>query len=178
MQSKNKALRYIFLLMFFAFIFPYAFTEELSIKLEDITLHGTLSSPLSSQKTLCIIVPGSGPTDRDGNNAYGLQSNCYKMLAKSLNDSGFATFCYDKRGVGKSISTTLKEEDIVFKTGVEDIKSIIRHFRSSNRFDKIFLLGHSEGSLISYFKIEPREEIASLRIPILVLETLINSNAN
>lgn len=147
MQSKNKVLRYVVLLAFF--IFSYAFTEELSIKLKDIVLYGTLSFPVSSEKTLCIIVPGSGPTDRDGNNIYGLRCDCYKMLAQSLNESGFATFCYDKRGVGKSISATLKEEDIVFQTGVEDLKSIIKHFRSSNRFQKIFLLGHSEGSLIS-----------------------------
>jgi hypothetical protein len=44
-----------------------------------------------------IIVPGSGPTDRDGNSRADLRTDSYKLLAKGLATAGISTLRIDKR---------------------------------------------------------------------------------
>src|SRR5262245_28003678 len=46
-------------------------------------LHGTLISP-KKRAPVVLIVPGSGPTDRDGNNPMGVGAQSYKLLAEAL----------------------------------------------------------------------------------------------
>ena len=48
-----------------------------------------------------LIVPGSGPVDRDSNHAK-LPIGVTRELAEALAGTGFATLRYDKRGVGES----------------------------------------------------------------------------
>ena len=69
-----------------------------------IKLYGTLLSKNNGQK-LAIIIAGSGPTDRNGNNPMGVAANSYKMIAEELAAQNIATFRYDKRGIGKSVVT-------------------------------------------------------------------------
>ena len=64
-------------------------------------IYGTLLSKNNHQK-LVIIIAGSGPTDRNGNNPLGDEANSYKLLAHSLDSQNIATFRFDKRGVAKS----------------------------------------------------------------------------
>ena len=142
-----KKTSFIFSLIFFV---ANIFAQEIIITGDGVDLFGTLTMPNSEDvKTICVIVPGSGPTDRDGNSALGLQADTYKQLAEALSEKGIAGFRYDKRGVGKSIVEGLKEEDILFETNIQDLKSIIRNLKGMNKFEKIFLIGHSEGSLVS-----------------------------
>ncbi len=138
----------IFSLIFFAIILFYA--QEITITAEGVDLFGTLTIPKTENaKTICVIVPGSGPTDRDGNSVAGIKTDAYKLLAEALSENGIASFRYDKRGVGKSVVEGLKEEDMVFKTNIQDLKSIVNNLKGMNKFEKIFLIGHSEGSLVS-----------------------------
>lgn len=142
-----KKILFIFSLIFFA-ISIYA--QEIMIGAENVDLYGTLTMPEGENvKVICVIVPGSGPTDRDGNNQFGLKTDTYKLLAEALNENGIATFCYDKRGAGKSVVEGLKEEDMLFETNIKDLNSIINNLKGMNKFEKIFLIGHSEGSLVS-----------------------------
>ena len=146
-MSNFKRILLIFSLLFFAFSI---YAQEIIIGAEGVDLYGTLTMPEEEDvKTICVIVPGSGPTDRDGNNVYGIQTNAYRLLAEALAEKGIASFRYDKRGAGKSVVENLKEEEMVFETNVKDLKSIINNLRGMNKFEKIFLIGHSEGSLVS-----------------------------
>ena len=146
-MSNFKRILLIFSLIFFAFSI---YAQEIIIGAEGVDLYGTLTMPEEEDvKTICVIVPGSGPTDRDGNNVYGIQTNAYRLLAEALAEKGIASFRYDKRGAGKSVVENLKEEEMVFETNVKDLKSIINNLRGMNKFEKIFLIGHSEGSLVS-----------------------------
>ena len=61
-------------------------------------LHGTLLSR-GKKAPVVLIVPGSGPTDRDGNNPLGVQAQPYKLLAEALFEDGIATVRIDKRGM-------------------------------------------------------------------------------
>ena len=46
-----------------------------------------------------LIVPGSGPTDRDGNNPMGVAAAPYRMLAEALAARGIGSVRIDKRGM-------------------------------------------------------------------------------
>jgi alpha-beta hydrolase superfamily lysophospholipase len=96
---------------------------------------------------LAIIIAGSGPTDRDGNNS-SMKSNYLKMLAEELNKKGISSFRYDKRGVSKSLGDIKSPNEIQFLDYVNDVKSIINHFKDTKKYKKIVIIGHSEGSLI------------------------------
>jgi pimeloyl-ACP methyl ester carboxylesterase len=96
--------------------------------------------------SLVIIIAGSGPTDRDGNNKLGIKAQPYKILADSLAKYNIATFRYDKRAIGKS--TKIKEVNLRFENFVNDAARIVDYFRENHKFSKIYLLGHSEGALI------------------------------
>ena len=48
---------------------------------------------------LVLIIPGSGPTDRDGNNAMGVTAAPYRLLAEGLAGNGISSVRIDKRGM-------------------------------------------------------------------------------
>ena len=129
---------------------------ELSAQTEKIVLlktatgdlEGTLMTPESnSSKTIALIIAGSGPTDRDGNNPT-MKNNSLKMLAAELNKKGIASLRYDKRGIGNSQKAGLKESDLRFENYVNDAKEWANYLKKELKFNNIVVIGHSEGSLI------------------------------
>ncbi|HYC97794.1 hypothetical protein [Brevundimonas sp.] len=60
-------------------------------------LHGTLLSPGTPPRAVAVILPGSGPTDRDGNSPSGVNAGSYRLLAEGLAEHGVATLRIDKR---------------------------------------------------------------------------------
>ena len=109
---------------------------------------GTLLVPESSPKPpLAIIIAGSGPTDRDGNQTM-LKNNSLKFLAEGLYGKGIATFRYDKRIVKQIRLGSVNERDIHFNDFIDDAVAVLEHFKKENRFSEIYLIGHSQGSLI------------------------------
>jgi pimeloyl-ACP methyl ester carboxylesterase len=126
----------------------YLNEKEISITAANGTqLFGTLLSKNISQR-LAIIIAGSGPTDRDGNNAMGVKANSYKMLAHALDSNNIATFRFDKRGIGKSMGKGFKESDLVFDDYINDVEKIFDYLHDTLGFKNIYIIGHSEGSLI------------------------------
>jgi pimeloyl-ACP methyl ester carboxylesterase len=127
----------------------YAQKEELiSLETNSGKLEGTLLIPITNNKIpLALLISGSGPTDRDGNNPM-MKNNSLKMLAEELAKRDIATLRYDKRGVGKSKIAGIKEVDLRFENYIDDAKSWLELIDKDNRFDKIIVIGHSEGSLI------------------------------
>jgi hypothetical protein len=137
----------ILLICFYTF---FAFSQNIkeeSIK-NDI-VEGTLLIPTSKTPVpLVIIIAGSGPTDRDGNNPLSGKSNSYKLLAEGLAQNNIASLRYDKRGVGKSVVANFKEDSLTFDQYINDVTKWIDIISKDKRFNKIIILGHSEGSLI------------------------------
>jgi pimeloyl-ACP methyl ester carboxylesterase len=101
----------------------------------------------NSYKMVALIIAGSGPTDRDGNNQ-AMKNNSLKMLAKELAKNGIASLRYDKRGIGNSKNAGLKEADLRFENYVNDAKDWVGYLKKELKFNKIIVIGHSEGSLI------------------------------
>ena len=130
------------------FTFSYSFSNDYVINsFDNHSIHGTLLESADSNSVLSIIISGSGPTDRDGNNT-SLKSDYLKMLAEGLFENGISSYRYDKRGVAKSIGNIQSGNDIKFIDYINDVVSIINHFKDTNKFKKIVVIGHSEGALI------------------------------
>lgn len=124
-------------------------TEEYKLEFEEGELSGTLTLPKGEGPfTLVIIIQGSGPTDRDGNNKIAGKNNSLKMISEALAKENIASLRFDKRGIGASASLVLKEEDLVFEDYINDVVLWVEKVKSDNRFDKVVVLGHSEGALI------------------------------
>lgn len=112
-----------------------------------VKLSGTLMTPSGpGRPPVALIIAGSGPTDRDGNNPLA-KTGTYKLLASALAAAGIATLRYDKRGIGAS-RTTQQESDMRFDDLVADAVTLTHYLESTNRFSSVSIIGHSEGSLI------------------------------
>ena len=137
-----------FILLFF--ISLEAFSQEknydsLQVSI-DPEVQGTLLSPKGeNQPPLAILIAGSGPTDRDGNQAQ-LKNNSLKYLAEGLAQKGIATFRYDKRVIAQINNATVQEEKMTFEDEVNDALLVVNHFK--DKYKKIILIGHSEGALV------------------------------
>ncbi len=128
-----------------------SFCQEKTFNEEDVSISkwidGTLLSPNNVEKpSLAIIIAGSGPTNRNGNQNF-LKSNSLKKLAEGLTNNGIATYRYDKRIV-KQIRKGNVDKDIKFDDFVSDAIDVIDYFKSQESYDKIYIIGHSQGSLV------------------------------
>jgi hypothetical protein len=127
--------------------------EKPSFKTEEININplinGSLFSPLqtNSKTNLVILIAGSGPTDRNGNQS-GMTNNSLKLLAEALAQKGIAVFSYDKRIIAQMKAKTINEKELSFDDFINDAKDVVRFFRNQKKYNKITIAGHSEGSLI------------------------------
>lgn len=119
-------------------------------------IDGTLLVPNDGATTLAIIIAGSGPTDRDGNQNF-MKTNNLKKLAIALTNNGIATFRYDKRIV-KQIRNNNIDTNIKFDDFVNDAKDVIDYFKKQNKFRKVYIIGHSQGSLIGLLAAKDRAD--------------------
>ena len=153
-----------------------------------ITLAGTLALPNADAEGLpsFVFVHGSGPTDRNENpdftflspteqaklvqglKAFNLEPSQYKLnVFNEMSDyfvqDGFATFRYDKRGIGESEGNY---KTAGFSNLVADARAAIKFLRSRKEVDpaKIIVLGHSEGGIIGPVLCAEDPSIAALVI--------------
>ncbi len=143
-------------LFFFVSIIAHASTTKDTVFVETrIILNtktgeifGTITTPEKFNRIpVALIIAGSGATDRDGNNPM-MKNNSLKILAAELSKNGIATLRYDKRGIAESKAAGKSETDLRFVDYVNDANEWIQLLKKDNRFSKIIVIGHSEGSLI------------------------------
>jgi len=112
-------------------------------------LQGSLLLPKSDQPVpVALLIAGSGPTDRNGNNPAG-HNDSLKRLAQGLARLGVASLRYDKRGVGASLPAAPNERDLSVEAYVDDALAWSEKLRNDSRFSELILIGHSEGALIA-----------------------------
>ncbi len=142
------------------------FSESaITLKTPTGDIFGTLTMPNNLKPVpVVLIVPGSGPTDRDCNSPLGIHTNAYKMLAEGLAQRGIATLRFDKRGIGESKAAMTSESDLRFDTYINDVVGRISLLKTDKRFSKIIVLGHSEGSLLGMVAAERAKVAAFISI--------------
>jgi len=133
-------------------------TQHFELALSDVTIVGTLEQPLTTQPVaIALLVAGSGPTDRDGNTPLIAGKNdSLKLLAQELASHGIATLRFDKRGVGESRMAVMDESKLRFDTFVNDVVAILAELERKG-FQRRYLIGHSEGALISSLAAKQRQ---------------------
>jgi len=125
-------------------------------------LFGSLLLPKSDNPVpVVLILAGSGPTDRDGNNPDGGRNDSLKRLAWVLAKHNIASVRYDKRGVAASRPATPDERNLSVEGYVDDAVAWSQKLKNDPRFGPLILLGHSEGALIATLA-APRADAAAL----------------
>ena len=135
--------------LFFQSLFSQTFVEKsVHIAIQKDSIYGTLLQPKTNEKKLvAILIPGSGPTDRNGNQGM-LQNNSLKYLAEALSEKGMATYRFDQSVISQSKFLGFKEENYSFSELVTEVKIITAYLKNQYKFSKIVLIGHSQGSLV------------------------------
>lgn len=131
------------------FVFGQHKETEIFVLHNNDTLWGTFCSPqekIDTTQALVLIIAGSGPTDRDGNNSV-MVNNSLRMIAHDLAKFGIGSIRYDKRGVGASANAYLPEIELTFEDNV-DIAELFYNKGEELGFNRLIVSGHSEGSLI------------------------------
>lgn len=122
--------------------FPYA-TEEVSFANGNYILNGTLTLPKGySRKTpVLLMVTGSGQQNRDEEL---FDHKPFAVISDALARAGVATLRYDDRGFGDSSAKPMEWTTEDFKSDALAGLELLRE-----RFDKVGVLGHSEGGTIA-----------------------------
>ncbi len=120
--------------------------KDITINSNGATLSGTVCLPAEGRCfPVVLMIAGSGPIDRDENMPQQ-QLNIFNTIARHLAREGIASLRYDKRGVGKSSGDYLTTGHIDL---VDDTVHWFDALQEQEFCEKIFLLGHSEGSIIA-----------------------------
>ncbi|RZK45070.1 MAG: alpha/beta hydrolase, partial [Hymenobacter sp.] len=108
-----------------------------------VTLAGTITAPPSLRGPAVVFISGSGPHNRDSEE-FGHKS--FLVPADALTRQGFVVLRYDERGVGASTGRYATAGTTDF---AQDAAAAVRALRADHRLrvSKIYLVGHSQGSL-------------------------------
>jgi uncharacterized protein len=111
-------------------------------------IFGTLTLPKNfSNGPVALIIAGSGPTDRNGNNP-SMKNESLRMLSYALANNAIASLRYDKRGIAESRESMKGESQLRFEDYIRDAEGWLDLLKKDKRFSKVVVIGHSEGSLI------------------------------
>lgn len=95
-----------------------------------------------------VLVPGSGPIDRDGNGPQvGLHSDSYRLLAEALAAAGISSLRIDKRGFFGSAAAISDPNAVTIAAYAEDARGWVG--KAAEKAPCVWLAGHSEGGLVA-----------------------------
>ena len=150
--------------------------REIHVDARDCLLRGTYCAPSDGAATAVVLmIHGSGPLDRDENVATQ-RLDVFNTIAHRLAKAGIASLRYDKRGCGRSTGDYLSAGQADF---VADAVAWID--RLSNEVGApLYLLGHSEGCVISPRVSLERPQVAGIVLlcpPLTPFETILLQQA-
>ena len=110
-------------------------------------LSGTLLGPPAPGAPVVLIVPGSGPTNRDGNSSLGIRASTYRLIAEGLAARGIRSVRVDKRGLFGSARAVPDANATTMLDYAADIRTWVATIRQKIGVPCVWVLGHSEGGL-------------------------------
>ncbi|HEX4225342.1 MAG TPA: alpha/beta hydrolase [Pseudonocardiaceae bacterium] len=130
--------------------------QQLSFTQDGTTAYGTLHIPAhraGQRLAAALLLPGSGPTDRNGNQLPSFDPDTLQLLAGVLDTQGIASFRFDKYFSGQTGGGAYADDP-----GKVDLSAFIRQADAAYRLlsrqpevnpARLLVLGHSEGGFTS-----------------------------
>ena len=100
-----------------------------------------------SNSPVILMVPGSGPTDLNGNSPLGVESNMFMQMSDALAAYGISTVRVDKRGLFSSKSAG-DPNAVTVDIYAQDYRNWVEVIRAETKQSCVYMLGHSEGALM------------------------------
>ena len=126
-------------------------------------LHGTFADA-GKGLPVVLIIPGSGPTDRDGNNPMGVTAAPYRLLAEALGAQGISTARIDKRGMFGSKAAVADPNAVTLADYAGDTHAWVKSIRAASDAKCVWLLGHSEGGLVALKAAQQQDGICGVML--------------
>lgn len=126
-------------------------------------LKGTQLAPATGAKApAALILPGSGPTDRDGNSLLGIKAATYRLLAEGLAAQGVTTVRIDKRGQFASGAAAADGNKVFIADLAADANAWAADLKKRTGAPCVWLIGHSEGALVSEVAAQTSKDLCGL----------------
>lgn len=126
-------------------------------------LQGTMLAPADATGApVVLIIPGSGPTDRDGNSPLGVKASTYRLLAEALAERGVTSVRIDKRGMFASAGAAADPNHVTIADYAADAHAWAAELRHETGAPCVWLLGHSEGGLVALAAAQNPTDICGL----------------
>lgn len=130
-------------------------TTEIKVQSGQYNLSGQLDF-VPESSALVIFFHGSGVQDRwetmPGEFTLdGAPAPIFKPIAQAFNDKGISTLVFDKRGFREKNTPAFGNigKTLDFETIKADANAILAYAENLKKFKKIYLLGHSEGTIVA-----------------------------
>lgn len=127
--------------------------------------HGPLRGTLvqaSAARAAVVIIPGSGPTDRNGDNPLGVRAAPYRLIAEGLAKRGITSVRIDKRGMFASAGAVTDANAVTIDDYATDVRNWVTVVRKRTGVSCVWLLGHSEGGLVALAAAQKHDGICGL----------------
>ncbi|OUI81018.1 hydrolase [Gluconobacter sp. DsW_056] len=161
---KPKIFRFLFLLSGVCGLASHAFAAESS----PITAPGPLGVlagtfvNAGAGTPVVLMIPGSGPTDRDGNSALGQKPATLRQIADGLAAHGISSVRIDKRGMFGSKQAVADGNHVTIADYAADVRNWIAVIRARTGARCVWLAGHSEGGLVALASVQGQADICGL----------------
>ncbi|MEU4670614.1 hypothetical protein AB0F91_22160 [Amycolatopsis sp. NPDC023774] len=126
--------------------------REVQFGSDGVTAYGPLHVPahrVGTRVPAALVIPGSGPTNRDGDEPPTVTPGTLKLLAHALDQDGVATLRFDKYGTGRTRLGGLDPatlELLAFTRQALVAEQTLAKQPEVDR-DDVSIVGHSEGGL-------------------------------
>lgn len=126
--------------------------EELIIESGDKSIYGVIYKPEEANGTLIIMSHGYNGTHND-----------WVQEGTTFAGKGYTAYAYDFCGGSVNSQSSGKSTEMTINTEKQDLLDVVDYFKSSGEFEKIFLLGGSQGGFVSSLvAAELKDEIGAL----------------